>query len=119
MKLKIVPEITPEMSMENSGVKLLSYKEFNDICCHPFIATHPWSEVDITLGRGIKAGYIKQLITRCFAITLRISKEQDIDFNIISLVTEARPAIAAELRKLFMQGGDIKTFLLKEGVIFE
>lgn len=120
MILSIVPELTDEVILNApTNVKVLDYHSFNSLEVHPFIAVNSWDKVEIVLSKGIKSGYIKQLLKKDNIITAIIKKDTVIDFEIISRLGEIYPESFAALKKAFMKKEDIKPILSKEGVKFE
>lgn len=120
MVLAIIPELKSEIVRDApSNIKLIDYKAFNSPEIHPFIATNKWDRVDVVLGKGIQSGYLKQVLTKCNIIHAIIPSDLEIDFEIVSRLSEIYPEAAAKLRKAYMQKEDIKPILIEEGAEFD
>lgn len=120
MILSIVPELSSDVILSApSDVKVIDYRMFNSLEIHPFIANYVWEYIEITLSRGIRAGYIKQLLVKSNILKARIPSSVNIDFEIVSRLMEIFPNSAARLRKAYLYKEDIKSILLEEGVTFE
>lgn len=120
MILAIVPESSSTyITSCPPNVKAIDYRTFNSLEIHPFIATNQWERVDITLGKGIRSGYIKQVLSKNNILRATIPKDLELDLEIISRVTEILPMVASEIRKAFMSKQGLREILLREGVIFE
>ena len=119
MILSIVPVVTDELARTvPADVKLIDYHAFNSLEIHPFIATHPWDRVEVVISKGIKANYIKQVLTRCNIVSAKIPEGTALDYEIISRLCEVYPHIAVELKKAYMSKQDVKAILVREGVTF-
>lgn len=115
MILRIVPELTEDrIANAGSNVKLLDYKSFNDITIHPFIATREWERVEVELAKGIRGGFLKEVITRINVVKVILCEGVEIDFEIVSRLTEMFPSMSGHLKKAYMQNEDVIS-LLKEG----
>lgn len=120
MILAIVPESSSTYIKEcPPNVKAIDYRTFNSLEVHPFIATNVWERVEITLGKGIRGGFIKQVLTKGNVVKAIIPKDLELDFEIVSRLMEIFPMIASELRRAYMKKEVIKEILLREGAIFE
>lgn len=122
MILSIVPVLTDELILScGPDVKLIDYKMFNDIAVHPFIATNKWDSIFIIIAKGIRGGYIKQLLTRCNIVNVKISLSDctSNDFEIIQRLMEVYPDSASLLRSSFMKKNDISGILKKEGATID
>lgn len=120
MILAIVPESSSTYIKEcPPNVKAIDYRTFNSLEIHPFIATNKWERIEITLGKGIRSGYIKQVLSRGNVLKAIIPKDLDLDFEVISRLTEILPMVASEIRRASMKKEGLREILLREGVIFE
>jgi hypothetical protein len=120
MILSIVPEVTDKYAREcPPNVKAIDFNTFNTIEIHPFIATQPWEKIEIVMGKGIRGGYIKQVLTKCNIIKIKIPKDLELDFEILSRLMEVFTTSSSELRSAFMKKQGVREILLREGVIFE
>lgn len=120
MILSIVPEMTEDIVKDcGPNKKLMDYKMFNDIECHPFIATHNWELVEVVIDKGIMAGYLRQVISCTQNIRVIIPKSTSIDFYAISRLIELYPDMAATLRAAYVQKKDVTGILKERGVIIE
>ena len=120
MILYIVPELSTDVVVNCPvNYKVIDYKVFNDLCIHPFIATNIWDKVVIKLDKGIKTGFIKQVLLKDNIVEIHISNNTEIDFEIVSRVCEVLKDKVALIKKTFMSKGDVKSILIEEGVIFD
>lgn len=120
MILAIVPDIASERVLNSPpNVKLIDYNTFNTLEIHPFIATNEWEYIEITVGKGIHSGYIKQILTKGNVLKAIIPKDTELDYEILSRLMEIYPLVSTELRTAYMQKKDVKEILLREGVRFE
>lgn len=120
MILHIVPEITDDVIKGNDvNIKLMDYNTFNLVEVHPFIVTTTWEKIIITLQKGIKAGFLSQVIKLKAPIQIIIKNETTIDYELIMRLGELLHDKSIHLRKLYSTKDNIKSFLQQEGVIFE
>lgn len=120
MILSIIPEFKDEIILNSPpNVKLMDYKMFNTIEVHPFIATNNWDRIDITLGKGIQGGYIKQVLTKCNVVKVTIPKDFVFDYESVMRLTEIYTNIASEIRSHYMKKQDMKELLTEVGATFE
>lgn len=118
MILKIIPSILINNEFDPS-CKVIDYNMFNDISFHPFIATNIWEKVVIVLDKGIRNGFIKQVLSKGNIVEFIVPSGVNINYDILNKFIEVYPDISIELRQSFMSGKDIKDILIKEGVVFE
>lgn len=120
MILSIVPEVTDAILRDcPPSTKVISYKTFNDLSIHPFIATHSWDSIEVVIGKGMLGGYLKQVLTKCNVINAHIPKDLVLDYEAVSRLIEIYPTVAAELRSTFMAKEDMIPILKKVGVVFD
>lgn len=101
------------------NVKAIDYRTFNSLEIHPFIATNKWERVEITLGKGIRGGYIKQVLAKGNVLKAIIPKGLELDLEISLRLVEILPMISSEIRRASMKKEDLRSILEREGVIFE
>lgn len=119
MILSIVPVVTDEIARTAPpNVKLIDYQSFNSLEIHPFIATHLWERVEVVVTKGIRASYIKQVLTKCNIVSAKIPEGTELDYEVISRLCEIYPHISSELKKAFMSKKGVRDILLREGVTF-
>lgn len=120
MILAIVPESSSTYIQSSPpNVKVIDYRTFNSLEIHPFIATNKWDRIEITLGKGIRSGYIKQVLAKENVLKAIIPKDLVLDYDIVSRLMEIYPMVSSEIRSSFMKKQGLREILLREGVIFE
>lgn len=106
MKLLISKEFDKEMVDDTCklSTSMLSVKS-----THLFIASNSWDSMIIELDDSIPEGILRRLNTVCKDIKVKVPTK--ITDTTLRLLTELYPEKSGALRRVYMQGGNVKGVL--------
>lgn len=106
MRLLISKEF--DKSMEDNTCKLATYM-LSVKATHMFIASNVWESIRIELDDSIPLGVLRRINDVCKDI--KVTVPIPVTETTLKLLTELYPEKSGALRRVFMQGGNVKGVL--------